>query len=151
VSDLVERLRTAEKEIARIRVESLLARTGELAASATDVYGVQFVGAVAEGAGGGDARTLALDVRGRMGAERPAVVAVVGTGDGKPSVVVALNDAAQQWGLNAGELVRVAAQALGGKGGGKADLAQGGGVDATAAPDALRDVELTVGRRVTGG
>jgi alanyl-tRNA synthetase len=151
VSDLVERLRAAEKEIARMRVESLLARANELAATPTDLHGVQYVGTVADGAAGGDARTLALDVRGRMGAERPVVVTVVGTSDGKPSVVVALNETAQQRGLNAGDLVRVAAQTLGGSGGGKADVAQGGGTDVTAAPAAVRDVEQAVRERVAGG
>jgi alanyl-tRNA synthetase len=151
VSDLVERLRLAEKEIAKVRVDALLSRAGELAAGAGDVYGVQYVGTVAEGAAGADVRTLALDIRGRMPADRPAVVAVVGTGDGKPSVVVALNGTAQQWRLDAGDLVRVAAATLGGKGGGKPDLAQGGGIDAAAAPTALQDVERAIGQRVTSG
>jgi alanyl-tRNA synthetase len=115
------------------------------------VYGVQYVGTVAEGAGGADVRTLALDIRGRMGGERPAVVAVVGTGDGKPSVVVAVNGTAQEWRLNAGDLVKVAAASLGGNGGGRPDVAQGGGTDPAAAPDAVRDVERAIGERVTSG
>jgi alanyl-tRNA synthetase len=151
VGDLVERLRLAEKEIAKVRVDALLSRAAELAAGARDVHGVQYVGTVAEGAGGADARTLALDIRGRMGAERPAVVTVVGTGDGKPSVVVALNSPAQDRRLDAGELVKVAATSLGGSGGGKPDVAQGGGTDPTAAPVAVRDVERAIGERVTSG
>ena len=109
VDGIVERLRIAEKEIERIRVVSLLARAGELAAAARDVYGVQFVGHFADGAGANDVRKLALDIRGRISNERPVVVAVVGAADGKPSVVVALNDTAREWRLKAGELVRVAA------------------------------------------
>ena len=92
-----------------------------------------------------------IDVRGRMGNERPAVVTIVGTGDGKPSVVVAVNGTAQEWRLNAGELVKVAAATLGGNGGGKSDVAQGGGTDPAAAGDAVRDVEQAIGRRVTSG
>jgi alanyl-tRNA synthetase len=65
---------------------------------------------------------------------------VVGTSDGKPSVVVALNDRARDGGLSAGTLVRVAAAALGGSGGGKDDVAQGGGTDASAAPAAVAQV-----------
>jgi alanyl-tRNA synthetase len=149
VADLVERLRTADKEIERIRVLSLLARAGELASGASDVYGVRFVGHHAEGAGGSDARRLALDIRGRMPSDQPSVVAVVGSSDGKPNVVVALNDLAREWRLSAGDLVRVAAAALGGSGGGKDDVAQGGGTDATQAPEALLAVERAVGERVT--
>ncbi len=151
VADLVERLRTAEKEIAKVRVDALLSRAGELAAAARDVYGVQYVGAVAEGAEGGDVRRLALDIRGRLGAERPAVVSVVGTGGGKPSVVVALNQTAQEWRLHAGELVKVAALTLGGNGGGKADVAQGGGTETASAANAVGDVERAIAGRVTSG
>ncbi|MGH3502094.1 MAG: alanine--tRNA ligase-related protein, partial [Nocardioidaceae bacterium] len=149
VNDLVERLRNAEKEIDRVRVQSLLSRAGELAASAKDVYGVQYVAHLAEGAGASDVRKLVLDVRGRMDTATPAVVTVVGTAGGKPTVVVALNDLARDWRLAAGDLVRVAAGALGGSGGGKDDVAQGGGTDATQGSVALADVEAAIAERVT--
>jgi alanyl-tRNA synthetase len=151
VHDLVERLRTAEKEIERVRVAQLLASAGELAAHPSDVFGVSFVGHRAEGAGAGDVRKLALDVRGRMPAGRPAVVAIIGSTGGKPSVVVTVNDEARGWGVSANALVKVAAAALGGSGGGKDDVAQGGGADASQADQALRDVEHEVGRAVTAG
>ncbi|MEP6817353.1 MAG: DHHA1 domain-containing protein, partial [Marmoricola sp.] len=127
VSDLVERLRTAEKEIGKVRVAQLLAAAGSLAAAAEDVHGVSYVGHRADGAGGGDVRTLALDVRGRIPADRPAVVCMIGTKDHKPSVVVAVNDAARGRGISANTLVRAACDELGGSGGGKDDVAQGGG------------------------
>ena len=151
VHHLVERLRAAEKEIERVRVQSLLARAGALAAEPDDVSGVSFVGYFAEGAAAAEVRTLALDVRGRMGAERPAVVCVVGAVDGRPSVVVALNDAARDRGLGAGQLVRAAARRLGGNGGGKDDVAQGGGTDAAAAPAAIADVRSTIATDVHAG
>ena len=151
VNDIVERLRTAEKEIERVRVAALLARAGELAAVAKDVYGVQFASHVAEGADGGDVRRLALDVRGRLPGDAPGVVAVVGTAGGRPSVVIALNDTARTWGLSAGALVKVAATALGGSGGGKDDVAQGGGTDPHAAGQALDDVQRAIAERVTSG
>jgi alanyl-tRNA synthetase len=149
VDDLLQRLRAAEREIDRIRTASLVARAGELASAARDVYGVSFVGHVAEGADSGDVRRLALDIRGRMPGDRPGVVAVVGAADGKPSVVVALNDQAREWRLKAGDLVRVAATALGGSGGGRDDVAQGGGTDATQTAQAVAAVERAIGERVT--
>ena len=115
------------------------------------MFGVRFVGHRADGAGAGDVRKLALDVRGRMPADQPGAVAVIGSSNGKPSVVVAVNDAARSWGVSANALVRVAAAALGGSGGGKDDVAQGGGVDATNADQALRDLEHELGRMVTAG
>ncbi|MFY9916560.1 MAG: alanine--tRNA ligase [Nocardioidaceae bacterium] len=149
VNDIIERLRTAEKEIERVRVASLLSRAGELAEGAQDVFGVRYLGHVAEGAGASDVRRLALDVRGRLGNDVPTVVAVIGSSEGKPSVVIAVNDLAREWGLTAGALVKVAARALGGSGGGKDDVAQGGGTDVSAAPRALGDVERAIGQRVT--
>jgi alanyl-tRNA synthetase len=151
VSDLVERLRNAEKEIEKVRVAQLLAAAGELAAKPTDVYGVRFVGHRVDGADAGDVRRLALDVRGRMPASEPAVVVVIGSTNAKPAVVVAVNDEARSWGVSANALVKVAASALGGSGGGKDDVAQGGGADVTNVDQALRDVEHAVGRAVTAG
>ena len=140
VDDIVERLRTAEKEIEKVRLQQLLAAAGELAAGAEDVGGTSFVGHEAPGAGGGDVRTLALDVRGRMPGDRPGVTAIVGSANGKPSVVVAVNDAGRAAGISANTLVRLASEVLGGKGGGKDDVAQGGGADATRSGEALAAV-----------
>jgi alanyl-tRNA synthetase len=140
VADIVERLRVAEKEIERVRVAQLLSSAGELAAGARDLGGVAFVGHRApDGAAAGDVRKLALDVRGRI-TDRPAVVAVVGSANGRPSVVVAVNEAARERDLSANALVKVAAGALGGSGGGKDDVAQGGGTDVAAADSALKQV-----------
>jgi alanyl-tRNA synthetase len=149
VDDLVQRLRSVEREVERIRSASLTARAGELADAARDVYGVSFVGHVVEGVDSNDVRKLALDIRGRIPADRPAVVAVVGSSDGKPSVVVALNEQAREWRLRAGDLVRSAATALGGSGGGRDDVAQGGGTDPTQAAEAVASVERAIGERVT--
>ncbi len=149
VHDLVERLRTAEREIERVRVQQLLAAAGGLASAAKDVYGVAFVGHRADGAGAGDVRKLALDIRGRLPQGRPGVVAVIGSSNAKPAVVVAVNDEARVWGLSANTLVKAAASALGGSGGGKDDVAQGGGTDLSHADQALVDVEHEVGRAAT--
>jgi len=98
----------------------------------------------------GDVRKLALDVRGRMPAGTPAVVAIIGSTNGKPSVVVAVNDDARTRGVSANALVKVAAGALGGSGGGKDDVAQGGGTEAGNADQAMRDLVHEVSRLVTG-
>ncbi len=146
VADMVERLRTAEKEIERVRLQQLLARGGELAADAEDVAGVLYVGHLAAGAGGGDARTLALDIRGRMPSDRPGVAAIVGSAKGRPAVVVAVNEAGRAAGLSANTLVRAASEVLGGKGGGKDDVAQGGGTDPARADESLAAIRHELGR-----
>jgi alanyl-tRNA synthetase len=151
VGSIVERLRAAEKEIEKVRVAQLLGASAELAAGASQVGSVKLVAHRAEGIGGGDVRQLALDVRGRLPQGEAGVVVVVGHVDGKVSVVAATNDEARARGLSAGELVRVVGPLLGGKGGGKDDVAQGGGTDASRIDEALELVGLEVAKRAVQG
>jgi alanyl-tRNA synthetase len=147
LSDRIEKmlvqLKAAEKTIADMQAKEALAQAATLVDGARSVGGVRLVAAQVS-AGGNDLRLLALDVRGRLGTE-PAVVALVGGTTDKPSVVVATTEAARDRGVSAGRLVALAAAALGGKGGGKDDLAQGGGTDGTATPAALAAVASALG------
>ncbi len=145
VGAMVTRLRDAERELERARREQVQAAAGNLTERARDVNGVTYLGHDAGDAGADDVRTMVLDLRGRLGTERPSVVAITGAAKGRPVVVVATNEAARSRGIRAGELVRVAATALGGGGGGKDDIAQGGGQDATKVGEALAAVEWRVG------
>ena len=142
VEKLLGQLKAAEKEIADLRAKELLGRVGELAASATDAGAFTLVAQQLPGVGGGDLRTLALALRDRLAAQ-PAVVALVG-GDAKPVVTVVTTEAARAAGAKAGALVGVAATELGGRGGGKDDIAQGGGSDASGAPRALAAIRTTL-------
>lgn len=152
VHSLVAQLKEADKELAKVRTAALLAKSSALAAAGHDVFGVRFVGHDAgEVASGDDIRSLVLDIRGKLGDGTPTVVAVAGQAKGRPVVVIATNDEARTWGVRAGDLVKVAAGVLGGGGGGKPDLAQGGGQDVTKIADALNSVEHKVGATVTEG
>ncbi len=138
VSGLLGKLREAEREIASMRQQQALAAGGRIADGAADVGGVSVVvHDVGDGTTPDDLRTMVLDVRARLGADRPTVVAMTTVNAGKPVVVVATNEAARARGLKAGALVRVAAAILGGGGGGKDDLAQGGGTDGAATAASL--------------
>jgi alanyl-tRNA synthetase len=129
ISGIVTRLREAERELQRFRAAKLLESAGEIADAAQDISGIALVAhRVPDGTSPDDIRRLALDVRGRVPRGRPAVVMVVGVPADKPVVVIAVNEAGRGFGLSAGTLVGVAARALGGNGGGKPDVAQGGGV-----------------------
>jgi len=152
IAGVLSRLREAEKELERLRAGRLLESAGRLAAAAAEVRGAAVVAHRApDGTRPDDLRRLALDVRGRLPADRPGVVALTAVIDGRPAVVVAVNDKARTRGIRAGELVRAAAQALGGGGGGRDDVAQGGGQDPSAVADALRLVEQAVGSRMASG
>jgi alanyl-tRNA synthetase len=151
VNDIVERLRTAEKEIEKVRVSQLLAAGGTLAEQAREVSGVKVVAHRADGAGGGDVRTLALDVRGRLPAGQPGAVVIIGASDGKVAAVAAVNDEGRARGVSANALIRAVGPLLGGKGGGKDDVAQGGGTDASRIDEALALVDTEVARAVEAG
>ena len=144
VARLVSQLKTAEKQIADLRSQAALADVGALVASRQDLSGVGYIGHQADGVSGNDLRNLALEVRNRV-ADTPAVVAVVGGPAEKPSVVVVTTEGARNRGLKAGHLVRAASETLGGRGGGKDDIAQGGGTDGSRAADALKAVEAAIG------
>lgn len=143
VQAMVKRLHEAEKELARVRASEVLARAGAVASDAREVGRLRFASANVGDAASADAlRGLAQEVRQRIGAA-PGVVAVAGTIQGKPLLVVAVTRAA---GLKAGSLARIGARALGGGGGGRDDIAQGGGTDAGAIDQALAAVEREVAR-----
>ena len=144
VARLVEQLRTAEKQIADLKSRNVLAEVGAIVDQAHDMWGVSYVGHHADGVAGGDLRTLALELRNRV-QDRPAVISVVGGTPDKPSVVIVTTAGARDRGLRAGDLVRTASETLGGRGGGKDDIAQGGGTDGTKVADALTAVEHAIG------
>ncbi|MEV6251386.1 alanine--tRNA ligase [Streptomyces sp. NPDC051742] len=146
ISTMLGKLKDAEKEIEKFRAEKVLQAAAGLVDSAQDIRGVAVVtGQVPDGTGADDLRRLVLDVRGRISGGRPAVVALFTTANGKPLTVIATNEAARERGLKAGELVRTAAKTLGGGGGGKPDVAQGGGQNPEAVGEAIAAVERLVG------
>jgi len=144
VNGMLGRLRDADRELADLRAQQTLAAAGDLAASARDLGGVAVVTGAPAGLSGGDLRGLALDVRGRLG-ERPGAVVLASAADGKVALIAAVNPAAQQRGLSANDLLKAAAGPVGGRGGGKPDVAQGGGTDPEGIPAALAAVEQAIG------
>jgi alanyl-tRNA synthetase len=142
VEQTVTALRDAEKELEKMRAQMVLGGAGALAAQARDLRGIAYVGTEApEGAATNDVRTLAQEIRGKIDAGRPAVVAVAARSNGKASLIVAVNATAKSRGLSAADLVK---GALSGRGGGNADLAQGGGVPADQVNVLLAAVEKAV-------
>src|SRR5215217_2781767 len=144
VNGVLDRLRDTDRELAALRAQQTVAAAGQLAAAAKDVGGVAVVTGSPAGLGGGDLRTLALDIRGRLPADRPAVVLLASESGGKVALVAALNQAALDRGLSANDVLRAAATPVGGRGGGKADVAQGGGTDPAGIPAALQAGEQAV-------
>ncbi|MET0725274.1 MAG: DHHA1 domain-containing protein, partial [Leifsonia sp.] len=137
ISELVANLKAAEKKIAAFEARALSDRVPALLQNASTVGDVTVIAEhVGSLASGDDLRALVTSARERLGSSA-AVVALTAVVGEKPVVIAATNQAARDAGLGAGAIVREMAGALGGRGGGKDDMAQGGGTDASAVPAAL--------------
>jgi alanyl-tRNA synthetase len=135
ISDLLNKIKDIEKELAAVRSAQAMGQIGALADSAQVLNGTTTVTAVLpDGITGDDLRKIALDLKARA---PQSAVALISANDGKPVLVVAVSDAAKTTGLKAGALVKIGSTILGGGGGGKDDFAQGGGTDASKSQAAL--------------
>ena len=135
ISDLLNRVKEIEKELAQVRSVKAMGEISTLAKSAKDINGISTVTAVlADGVVGDDLRKIALDLRNLT---EKSVIALISANDGKPVLVVAVSEAARALGIKAGTLVKAGSTVLGGGGGGKDDFAQGGGSDASKSEEAL--------------
>jgi alanyl-tRNA synthetase len=135
ISDLLNKMKDIEKELATVRSAQALAQVGDLAKTAKVINGISYISSVmADGVSGDDLRKIALDLR---SLESKSVVALISANEGKPVLVVATSEQARSGGVKAGALVKIGSTVLGGGGGGKDDFAQGGGTDASKSLEAL--------------
>ncbi|MBN9490303.1 MAG: alanine--tRNA ligase [Alphaproteobacteria bacterium] len=147
LSALVEGQRRVERELSDARKALALAGGGAPGGGTNadeirQVGNVKLIGRVLNGVPGKDLKGMADEFKKKLGS---GVVALVGVEDGKASAVVGVTEDLSKT-LSAVDLVKAAVTALGGKGGGgRPDMAQGGGPDATKAPDALKAIEAALG------
>ncbi|ORB38730.1 alanine--tRNA ligase [Mycobacterium persicum] len=150
VANLVDRLKAAEKELERVRLANARAAAVNAAAGAERIGNVRVVAQrMSGGITSADLRSLVGDIRGRLGSD-PAVIALIAEGENDSvPYAVAANPAAQDLGIRANELIKQLAVAVDGRGGGKADLAQGSGkkpAGIDAALDAVRSEIAAIAR-----
>lgn len=126
VGALQDRVKELEKEVTRLRRELALKDLEGQAAGAVEIKGCRVAVARMDELGGNELRQVAMALRDKLG--QTGVAIVLGDTGGKVGLVVASGPEAQA-ALPAGEIVKKLGPLLGGKGGGKADLAQGGGTE----------------------
>ncbi|MBF0581942.1 alanine--tRNA ligase [Corynebacterium sp. ED61] len=144
IEALTAKLKAAEKQVQQLRNQQLLSRVGELVANATSVNGVTVVAQqLPDGVGAGDLRTIAMDAKARLGSE-PAVVLFTSQDGDKVPFVAALTDAAVDRGLKAGDIVKAFGEKVGGRGGGKPQMAQGSGSEAAGISAGLSAVKQVI-------
>ena len=141
---LTDRQKKLERELETLKARAASSATSDLGGAAIDVGGIRVLASRLEGF---DARALrdAMDrLKQQLG---DAVIVLAGTADGKAALVAGVNGAATGR-VKAGELLSHVAGQIGGKGGGRPDLAQGGGEDGPALATALQGVPEWVRERI---
>ena len=144
LKQVFDRQKKLEHELESLKAKAASAATADLASMAKDVNGVKVVAARLDGA---DAKTLRDSVDQFKQKLGDCVVLLAGGADGKISLVAGVNGAALGK-IKAGDLVSDVAKKIGGKGGGRADMAQGGGEDSPALVTALEAVPAWVAARL---
>ncbi len=136
VRQLVERSRQLEKELEQLKGRLASGQGSDLLSQIVEINGVKVLAARLDGV---DAKTLREAVDRYKQQLKAAAVLLATVEDGKVRLVAGVTPTETAW-INAGELVNVVAQQVGGKGGGRPDMAQAGGTDPTALDTALRTV-----------
>ncbi|KAF1702140.1 alanine--tRNA ligase [Pseudoxanthomonas kaohsiungensis] len=141
---LADRIRRLEREIESFKAKAASSAAADLAAAAVDVAGIKVLAARLEGIDAKGLREAVDRLKQQLG---DTVVLLAGAQDGKAALVAGVNGSATGR-VKAGELLAHVAGRIGGKGGGRPDLAQGGGEDGPALALALDEVPAWVGQRL---
>jgi alanyl-tRNA synthetase len=143
VGQVLEQVRTLEKEVAQLKGKLASSQGDDLVAQAVNVKGIKVLAARLDGA---DAKTL-RDTMDKLKDKLKTAAIVLAAVDGSKVQIAAGVTADSMGKFKAGDLANFVAQQVGGKGGGKADMAMAGGTDASKLQDALGSVAGWVGER----
>ena len=146
IGQLMDNARALERELAKLKSRLAAGQGTDLTAQAVEVKGARVLAATLDGA---DAKTLREAMDRLKDKLKPAAIVLGSVADGRVSLVAGVTSELTAK-LKAGELVNHVAQQVGGKGGGRPDLAQAGGNDPARLPEALRSVHAWVEQRLAG-
>ena len=146
ISELVEKMKSMEKELLAVRSAKALAATSQIANKAKKVRDINLIVEQLESEiAVDDMRSIAINLRGKV---KSGVVVLSTISSGKPLLVAAVSPEAIKLGIKAGDLIKIGSATLGGGGGGKDDFAQGGGVDVSAISKALNEITKLIEGKV---
>ncbi|MCX7156111.1 MAG: alanine--tRNA ligase [Rhodocyclales bacterium] len=143
VAQIQDNVKALEKELARLKSKLAASQGDDLLGQAVDVKGIKVLAAALEGA---DATALRETLDKLKDKLKSAAIVLASTGEGKVSLIAGVT-ADLTGKLKAGELVNFVAQQVGGKGGGRPDMAQAGGTQPASVPAALASVKAWVEQR----
>jgi alanyl-tRNA synthetase len=140
VAQIVDTVKALEKELARLKSKLAASQGDDLLSAAVDINGVKVLAAQLDGA---DAKALRETLDKLKDKLKSAAIVLASTADGKVTLIAGVTPDIMAK-VKAGELVNAVAQQVGGKGGGRPDMAQAGGTDVAALPAALASVQAWV-------
>ena len=144
VRSVLERTRQLEKELQQLKEQQAVQESANLSSKAVDVKGVKLLVSELANVEPKMLRTMVDDLKNQLGS---AIIVLATVSEGKVSLITGVSkDVTDR--VKAGELIGVIAQQVGGKGGGRPDMAQAGGTDAAALPGALAGVEAWVSAKL---
>jgi alanyl-tRNA synthetase len=144
IQQLIDSARATEKELARLKAKSAASAGDDLAGRAVDVKGAKVLAASLDGA---DVRALRETMDKLKDKLKSAAIVLGSVADGRVTLIAGVtSDLTAK--VKAGDLVNHVAQQVGGKGGGRPDMAQAGGTNPAALPDALKSVQAFVEQRL---
>jgi len=145
ISELVEKMKVMEKELAVVRSAKAMASAAELVKKAKQMGQINLLTAQLENeVSVDDMRSIAIDLKGKL---KSGVVVLATINNSKPMLVSAVSPEAIKLGIKAGELIKIGSTVLGGGGGGKDDFAQGGGTEPKLIDQALAEItKATTGK-----
>ena len=144
VQGLLDEKKALEKELAKLRSKLAMGQGQDLASQTVDVKGAKLLVATLDGA---DAKTLRETLDKLKDKLKSAAIVLAAVGEGKVSLIAGVT-ADLTGKVKAGELVNFVAQQVGGKGGGRPDMAQAGGTEPGKLPGALESVRAWVEQRL---
>ena len=146
ISELVEKMKSMEKELSAVRSAKALAATSQIANKAKKIRDINLIVEQLESEiAVDDMRLIAINLREKV---KSGVVVLSTINAGKPLLVAAVSPEAIKLGIKAGDLIKIGSATLGGGGGGKDDFAQGGGVDVSAISKALNEITKVIEGKV---
>jgi alanyl-tRNA synthetase len=135
VTDLKEQVAQLNRELHRLRQQMLSQKAGEMTDTAREIAGVKVLAVRVDAANVDEMRRLADDLRNKLGSGVVVLGAVI---NDKPMLIAAATPDVVQQGIHAGNIVKALAPIIGGGGGGRPNMAQAGGRDASRLPEALQ-------------
>ena len=146
VSELVEKMKSMEKELSVVRSAKAMASAGDLVKKAKAIGSINLIiDQLPDEISVDDMRSIAVDLRSKL---KSGVVVLATINNAKPLLVAAVSPEANKLGIKAGELIKTGSTILGGGGGGKDDFAQGGGVEVKAIAQAITEVTKFVSGKI---